>query len=183
MDDCPSPESQVRGIVVMGVMGTGKTTVGRALAEASGWTYLEGDAFHSPDSIRKMSRGIPLDDADRLPWLQRLGTELDLHRDGAVLACSALKASYRDILAGGRPDLRFVHLRSSPDRIRTRLSVRSGHYADERLLASQFEALEPPKDAFELEAFQPVETMVGRVLERFGVPPIGNLAPNPRSRH
>ncbi|HMK68649.1 MAG TPA: gluconokinase [Stellaceae bacterium] len=135
------------GIVVMGVSGVGKTTVGELLAKALGLPFLEGDRFHSPASVEKMHHGEPLNDADRWPWLDRIAAELArLEREGkgAVVACSALKRAYRDRLRSGSPGTRFVYLEGSEALIRERLGRRRGHFMPPALLASQFAALEPP---------------------------------------
>jgi gluconokinase len=135
------------GVVVMGVAGAGKTTIGRALAERLGAEFLEGDQFHPAANIAKMSRGEALDDADRAPWLDRLGEEL-ARRGGegrdVVLACSALKRDYRDRLRRFCPALRFVYLRGDPEMIRARLAARRGHFMPPELLESQFSALQEP---------------------------------------
>jgi gluconokinase len=133
--------------VVMGVSGSGKTTIGRALASELGAEFLEGDKFHPPSNVAKMSRGEPLDDADRWPWLDRLAEELaDARSSGrsVVLACSALKRSYRDRLRRGAPDLRLVFLKGDKVLILERLRARKQHFMPPGLLDSQFKALEEP---------------------------------------
>jgi gluconokinase len=134
-------------VVLMGVAGTGKTTVGRALAAALGAAFIEGDAFHTPASRAKMAAGVPLDDSDRAPWLEALGEELARTAAagaGAVLACSALRRRYRDRLRVVCPGLRLVHLDGAVERIHARLEARRGHYMPASLLASQIQALERP---------------------------------------
>jgi gluconokinase len=141
--------------VVMGVAGSGKTTLGRLLAEALGGAFVEGDDFHPPANIAKMSGGAPLDDADRLPWLQALaGAIRDWRRKDrpTVLACSALRQAYRDVLSGGAAEVQFVHLRAAPALIAGRLARRQGHFMPAALLDSQFAALEEPTDAIILDA-------------------------------
>jgi gluconokinase len=141
-------------IVLMGVSGAGKTTVGRLLAAALGAEFAEGDAYHPPANVEKMRRGIPLEDADRWPWLQTLAAQIDRWLAAGktvVLACSALKQSYRDVLAQGRPGVRFVHLEGEKALIRGRLDARRGHYMPAALLDSQFAALEPPGDAITVD--------------------------------
>lgn len=130
----------------MGVCGCGKSAVGEALAARLGAVFLEGDAFHPPENVAKMSRSIPLTDADRLPWLRSLRERLGTVPEGdpAVLACSALKRRYRDILCDGLPRARFVYLRGTFDQINARMAARSGHFMPPDLLKSQFEALEEP---------------------------------------
>jgi gluconokinase len=158
-------------IVLMGVSGSGKTTVGEKLAAALGAEFAEGDAYHPPANVEKMRSGHPLDDADRWPWLERLSAEigrwLDTGRD-VVLACSALKQRYRDILKRGRPGVRFVYLRGSEELIRARLKRRRGHYMPASLLASQFAALEEPKDAITVDIDCPADESVARILAALG---------------
>jgi gluconokinase len=131
----------------MGVSGSGKSTVADALAKRLGWRYEDGDRFHPPGNVAKMSAGHPLTDEDRLPWLQAIADEIDrVCRQGerAVIACSALKRAYRDILQHGRADVRFVFLKGTQDLIAGRLAARKGHFMPPDLLASQFRTLEPP---------------------------------------
>ncbi len=131
----------------MGVSGSGKSTVADALAKRLGWRYEDGDRFHPPGNVAKMSAGHPLTDEDRLPWLQAIADEIDrVCRQGerAVIACSALKRAYRDILLHGRADVRFVFLKGTQDLIAGRLAARKGHFMPPDLLASQFRTLEPP---------------------------------------
>jgi gluconokinase len=133
-------------VVLMGVTGVGKTTVGRMVALDLGWVFLDADDFHPQENVAKMRSGVPLNDADREPWLNALRSEIDARleaRESAVLACSALKQSYRDRLAASEA-VRFVHLHGDEALIRERLLARSGHYMDPGLLASQFAALEEP---------------------------------------
>lgn len=133
-------------IVVMGVSGSGKTTVGRGIAHAMGWDYAEGDDFHPEANVAKMSSGIALTDEDRWPWLQAIADWLDGHeRAGrcAVVACSALRRVYRDLLRRGRPEVRFCHVEASAELIRERVEHREGHYMPPSLLPSQLAMLEP----------------------------------------
>lgn len=139
--DCPA------FIIVMGVSGSGKTTVGKLLAERLQWQFVEGDEFHPQANIEKMRSGVPLDDADRLPWLQSIVAWMDqAHGDNvrAVIACSALKRSYREILAGDRGRAGFVYLKGGEATVAQRLSTRSGHFFPGSLLHSQFDTLEEP---------------------------------------
>lgn len=133
--------------VLMGVSGSGKTTIARGIADRLGWDLLEGDKFHPPANVEKMSRGIPLDDADRLPWLRAIAAQIDEHRAAgrsAVVACSALKRSYRDILIDARPDVVLVYLRGSQELIGERMAARHGHFMPPALLDSQFATLQEP---------------------------------------
>lgn len=133
----------------MGVSGCGKSTVGRALADALGSPYLEGDAFHSPQNIERMAAGVALTDDDRQGWLRTLAGELGAAQRegrGIVLSCSALKRGYRDLLRSQAPDLRLVHLSGSPELLAQRVSTRQHAYMPASLLSSQLAALEPPGD-------------------------------------
>jgi gluconokinase len=134
-------------VVVMGVSGAGKTTIGRRLAERLEARFLEGDRFHPEANVAKMRSGLPLDDADRKPWLERLAAELlacQAAKGRAVLACSALRRAYREILAGGARDVAFVFLRGEKALILDRLGQRVDHFMPPSLLDSQFAALEEP---------------------------------------
>jgi gluconokinase len=149
----------------MGVSGAGKTTVGRALAERTGWAFIDADDVHPPENVAKMARGEPLTDADREPWLRALAALIDAHRarGGAlVLACSALRARYRDLLR--RPEVRFVFLEGDRETIRERLEARTGHYMKAGLLKSQFEALERPRHALVLDVRRSVPELVEAVV-------------------
>jgi gluconokinase len=133
-------------LVVMGVSGSGKTSVGELVAKRLGWVFAEGDAFHPPANIEKMRSGHPLDDADRLPWLRRLAEwigEREAHGENAVVTCSALKRSYRDLLRKDHPSVFFVHVTASRQVLQQRLDDREGHYMPASLLASQLDTLEP----------------------------------------
>jgi gluconokinase len=132
--------------VVMGVCGCGKSTVGNALAQENGVAYVEGDAYHPPANVAKMSAGLPLDDADRADWLHALQREIRKAREnnvGLVVSCSALKRRYRDLLREGDPQLRFAHLTGPRELIAERLSARQDHYMPPTLLDSQLATLEP----------------------------------------
>jgi gluconokinase len=132
-------------VVVMGVAGCGKSSLGQALAQARGWAYIEGDAFHPPNSIDKMRAGIALTDEDRAGWLDTLGGELQKHPQGVVLACSALKRAYRERLRAARPGLRFVFLEISRELSLERVAARAAqHFFTATLVDSQFAALESP---------------------------------------
>ena len=130
-------------IVVMGVSGSGKSTVGSALAQRLRVPFIDADTLHPPANIAKMAAGEPLDDDDRYPWLEEVGQWLADDRGGGVVACSALKRTYRDQLRAHCPRVEFLHLRGSPELIGSRLAARSGHFMPAALLRSQFDALEP----------------------------------------
>jgi len=134
-------------VVVMGVSGSGKTTVGKLLAERLGWHYQEGDALHPPENVAKMSSGTPLTDADRIPWLHKIAECIDAWRrsgESGVVTCSALKRAYRDIIIGDRPDVGLVHLKGSRELIGQRLAARRGHFMPAALLDNQFATLQEP---------------------------------------
>jgi gluconokinase len=130
-----------RPVVVMGVSGTGKTTVGRSLADALGIPFVEGDDLHPAANVEKMAAGIPLDDADRAPWLDLIAADLGTP---VVVACSALKRAYRDRLRAAAPDLALVFLHGEPGLLAGRMAGRRGHYMPTALLRSQLETLEEP---------------------------------------
>jgi gluconokinase len=130
-------------IVVMGVAGSGKTTVGSALAARLGLPFADADEFHPPANVAKMRAGRPLDDADRLPWLHALGAWLAGHPAGGVVSCSALRVGYRDLLRGHAPDLTFLHLAGDADVVTARVAARTDHFMPASLVSSQLELLEP----------------------------------------
>ena len=165
-------------VVLMGVAGSGKTTVGTLLADAMHCAFLEGDALHSATNIEKMSHGIPLTDADRAPWLAAIHTRLlESFRRGQslVVGCSALKRSYRTVLAEGIP-ITWVYLKGSPALIRSRLRHRTGHYMKADMLASQFEALEEPSDALVVDVSQSPGAIVEHILAELRGPIHADLA-------
>lgn len=165
MEDNGSPAEGIaaKAIVVAGVSGCGKSTIGRALAEQLQWTFIEADDFHSPASKAKMAAGEPLDDVDRAPWLATLNREL-LRRAPAVLACSALKQTYRESLSAGLRTA-FVWIRLDRELALQRVSGRAGHFMPASLVDSQFEAAEVPQDALLLSASEAVETSLHRCTE------------------
>lgn len=127
----------------MGVSGSGKSTVGAALAQRLRAPFADADDFHPPENIAKMTAGHPLDDNDRLPWLESIGGWLAQHRDGGVMSCSALKRAYRDQLRRHCAEIEFLHLEGTLETISRRQASRPGHFMPAALLASQFETLEP----------------------------------------
>src|SRR5918996_2951946 len=154
-------------VVLMGVSGSGKTAVGTRLAQALGGTFVEGDDFHPPANVEKMRSGEPLDDADREPWLETLAREIGGWLDAGktvVLACSALKQRYRDILKAGRPGVVFVHLKGDEALIRKRLAGRRGHYMPASLLDSQLAALEEPTDAITVSVEGTPDEIVAEIM-------------------
>ena len=153
-------------VVVMGVSGAGKTTVGNALAETLGWEFLDADEYHPESNVAKMAAGTPLTDTDRWPWLDRLNRELrarDANGVDAVLACSALKEAYRARLMAGLRTTRLVFLRGDFDSIRARMQARKHKYMPASLLQSQFDTLEPPARALEIDATLDIPAAVERI--------------------
>jgi gluconokinase len=154
-------------LVVMGVSGSGKSTIADKLAECLNWTYEDGDKFHPASNVAKMSAGQPLTDEDRRPWLQAIAEEIDrVCKAGqhAVIACSALKRAYRDILMHGRNDVRLVYLKGTQQLIANRLDQRKGHFMPPGLLASQFKTLEPP-DASENPVTVSIDGTVDAIVD------------------
>ncbi len=156
---------------MMGVAGAGKTAVGRALADALHWPFFDADDFHPPENIARMRGGVPLSDAHREPWLAELRALLQhvqAERANAVLACSALKAAFREQLRAGL-DVRYAYLQASADLIAHRLRAREGHFMPPELLESQFATLDEPEDALALDASAPPDTLVAQIRAAFGV--------------
>ncbi len=149
----------------MGVTGCGKTTVGKLLADQLGWEFYDADDFHPPQNVEKMRSGIPLNDEDRIPWLEALANLI--HQTGPecgfVLACSALKHDYRKLLRVGLKPVQFVYLKGTSDLIRERLEARRGHYMNPKLLRSQFDTLEEPKDALYVDIAPEPEEIVASI--------------------
>jgi gluconokinase len=159
-------------IVLMGVSGAGKTTVGRQLADELGWRFYDGDDFHAPENVEKMRRQIPLTDADRIPWLQTLHDHIaDCLRERrcAIVACSALRQHYRDILIRGLNGAVLVYLKGSYALIERRLGARRGHYMPPGLLQSQFAALEEPGDVLTVGIDRPPAAIVEAIRAALGV--------------
>ena len=161
-------------IIVMGVSGSGKSTIGRALAEAMEGQFFDGDDFHPAANIAKMRAGHALTDADRLPWLQRL-RQLIVEQEGnskpSVIACSALRESYRKILDDNGRDrqIKYVFLDGSFELIKARMDARSGHFMPESLLRSQFDTLEVPSNAIRVDISQPLSEVVSQILRILGL--------------
>lgn len=156
----------------MGVSGSGKSTVGQNLAAELGWSFYDGDDFHPAANVEKMANGIALTDADRADWLAALARLIrDLSGGGrsGVLACSALKQSYRETLQQNTPNVQFVYLKGSYDLILKRLQARKGHYMRPELLKSQFETLEEPGQALVVDVAQPVAGMVRQIRQAFSL--------------
>lgn len=159
-------------VVVMGVTGAGKTTVGSLLAAQLGWEFADADSFHPVANVEKMSRGIPLTDADRAPWLAAMRSAIErwiLDKKNAVLACSALKRTYRDELLISS-EVHLVYLRGSYETIARQLRARHGHFATEAILADQFATLEEPVDAVVIDVGRDPASIVAEIRARLGLP-------------
>ena len=163
-------------LVVMGVSGSGKTTVAELLAKQLGWPFMEGDRLHPPANVEKMRQGIPLTDADRVPWLDRIGKELKswgAEGKSGVLTCSALKRAYRDRIHSARPDVRFVYVKGSETLIEARVAARHHEYMPASLLRSQFDTLEEPtpdEPVVTIDAGGNPDTEVAAVIAALGLP-------------
>ncbi len=159
-------------VLLMGVSGSGKTTVGSRLAHELGWTFIEGDSLHPPENIAKMSRGEPLTDSDRRPWLDRLRAVIDrmmAREEPAVMAASVLKQAYRTRLGVERDAVQLVYLRGSQAVVQRRLAQRKGHFMPPALLASQFEALEEPSNALILDIRESPASLVAEIRLQLGL--------------
>jgi gluconokinase len=167
------PNNWSTAIVIMGVTGAGKSTVGSLLAEKLNRLLIEGDSLHPPANIEKMSHGTPLSDADRLPWLKAIASRIDVarkQRRPIVVTCSALKRSYRDILTDGHDDVGFVYLKGSKDLIAGRLAARKGHFMPPQLLDSQMAALQEPaadEPSIDVAIDGSPDDIVRTIVERF----------------
>jgi carbohydrate kinase (thermoresistant glucokinase family) len=162
----------VSAVIVMGVAGCGKTTVGRALSGALGWEFLDADDLHPAANVAKMAAGAPLDDADRSPWLAAVRSDIESRvARGArvVAACSALREAYRVAIAPDPANRRFAYLRGDFELLRARLAGRKGHYMKESMLRSQFEALEEPLDALTVDAGLPTDGIAGKIQGVLGL--------------
>ena len=158
-------------VILMGVTGAGKTTVGRALAEQLHWTFADADDFHSAANIAKMRAGISLTDRDRIPWLASLRAAINgwlTTKENVVLACSALRSAYRRVLLRS-PEVKLVYLRADRQLIAERLAVRQNHYMNPQLIDSQFATLEEPADAVKIDAALPTPDVVVRIRQALGI--------------
>jgi gluconokinase len=173
-----SPSPAPCALIVMGVSGSGKSTIGETLAARLGWAYEDGDKFHPPGNVAKMSAGQPLTDDDRWPWLQAIADEIDrlcAAGEHVVMACSALRKVYRDILVHGRGDIRIVYLDGTQQLIADRLGARKGHFMPPGLLASQFKTLEPPtadEHPITVSIDAPVEDIIDDVVRQLHLDPV-----------
>jgi gluconokinase len=156
----------------MGVSGSGKTTIGQVLSSATGWPFYDGDDYHSPENVHKMSRGIPLNDDDRTLWLETL-SKLILEKrssgENLILACSALKRVYRQTLRSKNPDIFFIFLEGDFDLIWQRMQIRQDHYMRPEMLRSQFAILEPPLNALTISIERPVSELLPEILNYAGI--------------
>lgn len=160
-------------VIITGVTGSGKTTVGQALAGRLGWDFQDADDLHSVESVERMRRGQPLNDELRRPWLDRVRGRIEnAVRDNrpAVVACSALKADYRERLAGGLPGVAFVLLTAPADILRARVARRTGHFAGPELVDSQLETLEPPANALTVDVRPTVDEIVTTICTSLHLP-------------
>ncbi|PYU73528.1 MAG: gluconate kinase [Acidobacteria bacterium] len=158
-------------ILLLGPAGSGKTTVGKLLAAQLQWEFADGDNFHSPASVEKMAHGIPLSDTDRIPWLHSIRDAIlqwEAQGRNVVLACSALKRSYRGMLQINS-NVKLVYLKGSHELLRARLRSRKGHYAGEQILAGQFADLEEPTDTITIDAAQSPEQIVAEIRKRLAL--------------
>jgi gluconokinase len=171
--ECPEAEGSRLVVILMGVAGVGKTTVGVRLAEALGWRFRDGDELHSLESVAKMAAGVPLTDEDRGPWLGRLRERVEqalAAGEGLVLACSALRRAYRERLVVDPGRVKLVLLWGSRELLAARLAARQGHFMPPELLDSQLATLEAPEDALVVEVSEAPDAVVARILSGLGLP-------------
>ncbi|KQX68564.1 gluconokinase [Angustibacter sp. Root456] len=173
----PAETATTRHVVVMGVSGCGKTTVASRIAAATGFVFAEADEFHTAANVAKMSAGVPLEDVDRWPWLRSLArwmAERAAVGESTVIACSALKRSYRDVLADGPPSVDFVHLDGAAELVRARLAARVGHYMPASLLDSQvatLEPLQPDERGVVLDVSRTPDALARQAIDALGLVP------------
>jgi gluconokinase len=163
--------SRARFVLVTGVAGSGKTTVGTTLAQRLGWPYFEGDDFHPPANRERMARGQPLDESNRAPWLAALRACMGQVRAAggrAVFSCSALREAHREQLVGGCDDVLLVHLAGDYETVHARAVQRQGHFFDPALVGSQFETLEPPQNALVIDVCDTPDAIVERIVRVMG---------------
>jgi gluconokinase len=162
--------AQPTGFLIIGVSGSGKTTVGQALAQKLGWDFFDADDFHPPANIAKMASGIPLSDSDRAPWLaalhDQLSSSLKSNRH-PILACSALKENYRTQLLDGIDGIEIIYLKGTYDLIWSRMSTREGHFMRPEMLRTQFAVLEDPEHVFALDISLPVKDMIDKIIAKY----------------
>jgi carbohydrate kinase (thermoresistant glucokinase family) len=161
-------------LILMGPMGSGKTTIGKMLAEKLGWSFYDGDDFHPKKNVEKMRAGVALTDEDRKVWLEKLHANIQhwlRSKQNAILACSALKQAYRDILGVNQGTVKTVYLKGSYELLRTRIEGRQHPYMDKNLLRSQLETLEEPKDGLTVDISATPETIVRTILDDLETPP------------
>ena len=159
-------------IVLMGVAGSGKTTIGLALAAQLGWSFRDADEFHPPANVAKMSSGTPLTDRDRTAWLAAIRAHLDAcgtRGENAVVTCSALKEKYRARLIADPANVKLVHLAGDPELIAGRLRARQGHFMKPEMLQSQFADLEPPRDALTVDIAPPPDAIIAQIRQAFSL--------------
>jgi gluconokinase len=174
-------------LIVLGVSGSGKSTIADKLAERIHWSYEDGDKFHPPGNVAKMHAGHPLTDEDRWPWLQAIADEIDrvcVAGQHAVIACSALKRAYREILVHGRDDVRIIYLKGTQKLIAGRLALRKGHFMPAGLLTSQFKTLEPPdpsENPVTVSIDATVDAIVDDIIRQLKLDPAGG-GPTVRTR-
>lgn len=165
---------KTRFVIVMGVSGCGKSSVGESLARSLGWDFYDADNFHPPANVAKMANGTPLDDSDRAPWLASLhdmiSSSLKADQPG-VLACSALKERYRQQLMDSNDGVQVVYLKGTYDLIWSRMEKRTDHYMKPHMLQSQFEVLEEPTDALTMDISLPVEEIVQEIIKQYRLEP------------
>jgi len=155
--------------IIMGVSGAGKTTVGKMLSQKLSCVFYDSDQFHSKENIKKMRRGIPLTNSDRKPWLKTIRNLIEKHPGQAVIACSALKKSYRDFLNISGKNVNFIYLKGNQNILKKRLGDRKGHYAGADLLDSQLQALEEPQQALTLDINDTPEVIVEKILREYNL--------------